>query len=90
MPPATPDTSQLFNMPNFQGKHVRNMMMPANFNLQSMNSPMYIPVLTEASPRPPPTRTQHYTSTNPALNVTLNVNVSSADFRPPQNTIPNP
>ena len=84
LPPATPDTSMMFKDMNM-GRPFRNpMLYPAEkvFNL-SMNSPMFIPFMDGASPRPPTTR-QHFqaASTQPsAVNFTLNLNVNS-DYRP--------
>mmetsp|Transcript_29638 Transcript_29638/g.39414 ORF Transcript_29638/g.39414 Transcript_29638/m.39414 type:complete len:117 (-) Transcript_29638:1254-1604(-) len=60
LPPATPDTSMMFKDMNM-GRSFRNpMLYPGEkmFNL-SMNSPMFIPFMNEASPRPPTTR-QHF------------------------------
>ena len=75
LPPATPDTSMMFK----DGPHgrTRNHLLPPPQYNNACTSPMFIPFLNEASPRPPPTRTQHYQSSNGALNLTLNLNVNS-------------
>lgn len=53
LPPATPDPSQMFKESYYQGRPIRNHLQPQydNFKL-SLNSPMFIPVLDAASPRP--------------------------------------
>lgn len=57
-----------------------------------MNSPMFIPILAEPSPRPQGTRPGHYQPmTQPsALNFTFNVNVNGGDYRPTTNLISQP
>jgi len=57
LPPATPDTSMMFK-DGFLGRPRHNQLLyPSEkmFNF-SLNSPMFIPILDGASPRPPTTR----------------------------------
>ena len=84
LPPATPDTSMMFKDVNM-GRTYRNpMLFPAGDRLNlSMNSPMFIPFMDGASPRPPTTRGHFAPGQNQpsAVNFTLNLNVNS-DYRP--------
>lgn len=60
LPPATPDPSNLFKDIGSLGTRPRNpLLVPMGekmYNLSMMNSPMFIPFMGEASPRPPTTR----------------------------------
>lgn len=82
LPPATPDPSQMFREGGFQMKQMRNPIPPEKLFNYTMNSPMFIPILQETSPRPTTSR-QHFQGGNQGtgLNFTLNVNVNS-DYRP--------
>ena len=91
LPPATPNPDQLIKE-GYQGRPIRHPLMPFNekmFNL-SMNSPMYINMINETSPRPPTTRQPYPGAGQPsALNVTVNFNVNGGEFRP-SSTLPTP
>ena len=55
LPPATPDTSMIFN-DKVGRPSLRNLLAYPIMNRDIMNSPMFIPLHNETSPRPPTTR----------------------------------
>ena len=74
----------MFRDGGFQMKQMRNPIPQDKLFNYTMNSPMFIPILNETSPRPTTAR-QHFQggAQGGGVNFTLNVNVNS-DYRPSQ------